>query len=125
MERRRDAILAFVDSIEVSAGWVTFHIRPIAGDRWSFNVRMETLRRNLEKPLLDLKKHMEWTLAQAGHGGQEANRDMLDGLGGIIRRRGSPFSLSAMDGLETELGQMWSFWGQWIRKSRIPSGYWH
>ena len=48
-----------------------------------------------------------------------ANRDMLDGLGGIIRRRGSPFSLSAMDGSETELGQMWSFWGQWIRKSRI------
>ena len=67
MERRRDAIRAFIESIEVSADWVTFHVRPVGGDKWSYNVRMETLRKNLEKPLRDLKKHMEWTLAQAGY----------------------------------------------------------
>lgn len=67
MERRRDAIRAFIESIEVSADWVTFHVRPVGGDKWSYNVRMETLRKNLEKPLRDLKKHMEWTLEQAGY----------------------------------------------------------
>ena len=71
VEKRRDAIRAFIDSIEVSANWVTFHVRPIGGDRWSFNVRMETVRRYLEKPMGDLKRHTEWTLGQAGYANQE------------------------------------------------------
>lgn len=71
MEKRRDAIRTFVESIEVSAEWVTFHIKPVAGDKWSYNIRVETLRRYLDKPLGDLKKHMEWTLDQAGYASQE------------------------------------------------------
>ncbi len=71
MEKRRDAIRTFIESIEVSAEWVTFHIRPVGGDKWSFNVRLETVRRYQEKPIGDLKNHMEWTLGQAGYANQE------------------------------------------------------
>ena len=71
IEKRRDAIRAFIASIEVSAEWVTFHVRPVGGDKWSYNVRLETVRRYLEKPMGDLRKHMEWTLGQAGYANQD------------------------------------------------------
>ena len=71
VERRRDAIRTFIASIEVSADWVTFHVNPIASDKWSFNVRLDTIRKYREKPLVDLKKHAEWTLDQAGYANQE------------------------------------------------------
>lgn len=71
MEKRRDAIRTFIESIEVSAEWVTFHVRPVGGDKWSYNVRLETVRRYPEKPMGDLKKHMEWTLGQAGYANQD------------------------------------------------------
>ena len=71
MERRRDAIRAFIASIEVSAEWVTFHMNPIATDKWSFNVRLKAMRKYREKPLVDLKKHAKWTLDQAGYASQE------------------------------------------------------
>lgn len=71
IDRRRDAIRAFIESIEVSADWVTFHVNPIASDKWSFNVRLDTIRKYREKPLEDLKKHAEWTLDQAGYSNQE------------------------------------------------------
>ena len=71
IEKRRDAIRAFIESIEVSAEWVTFHVRPVGGDKWSYNVRLETVRRYLDKPMGDLKKHMEWTLGQAGYANQD------------------------------------------------------
>lgn len=71
IDRRRDAIRAFIESIEVSADWVTFHVNPIASDKWSFNVRLDTIRKYREKPLIDPKKHVEWTLDQAGYANQE------------------------------------------------------